>query len=189
MNPCLMTTLNSSKFWTPPLRLVPNNRGERTVNSWCKLPLPGACMHEIRSQANNWALSAHPPAPAQQVQLQLLVDSAHASRRLVGTQGVPRGVQGALCHHIYLACPGRCFCKKSLGSRADHLTVLCVYLMKDNTSFALEVALEEMPSFYKERAASNIDNYLDSSGRVQLIVEHIPQVDRFCCWLFQFQHV
>ena len=48
--------------------------------------------------------------------------------------------------------------------------------MQDNTSFALEAALEEMPSFYKERAAANIANYLDSSGRIQLIVEHVPQV-------------
>lgn len=36
MDPCLMTTLNSSKFWTPPLRLVPNKREERTVNRWCE---------------------------------------------------------------------------------------------------------------------------------------------------------
>ena len=39
MNPCLMITLNSSKFWTPPLRLVPNRREERTVNRWCESPL------------------------------------------------------------------------------------------------------------------------------------------------------
>ncbi len=57
---------------------------------------------------------------------------------------------------------------------------------QDNTSFALETALEEMPSFYKERAAANIDDYLDSSGHIQLIVEHIPQVT----WIHHYwQHL
>ena len=41
MDPCRMASLNLTKFWTPPLQLVPNKREDRDTSAWCKPPARG----------------------------------------------------------------------------------------------------------------------------------------------------